>query len=143
MSANLKAVWPMTLEAPEGSLEAKRPAIDNGLDVPDPSRYYSREYMDREWALMWPRVWLLAGVASDIPEDGDYRTFELGREEFLLVRQAERLHQGFLQRMSASRQPCRTERARQRRAVHLRVPRLAIPLRRPTEVHHGRALVRA
>jgi phenylpropionate dioxygenase-like ring-hydroxylating dioxygenase large terminal subunit len=88
MSANLKAIWPMTLDAPEGSLEAKRPAIDNGLDVPDPSRYYSREYMDREWALMWPRVWLLAGVASDIPEDGDYRTFELGREEFLLVRQA-------------------------------------------------------
>jgi phenylpropionate dioxygenase-like ring-hydroxylating dioxygenase large terminal subunit len=89
MAANLKAVWPMTLHAPPGSLEAKRPDVDNGLRVPDPSRYFSREYMEREWQLMWPRIWLLAGVSSDIPEEGDYFTFEHGREEFLVVRQAD------------------------------------------------------
>jgi len=87
MSANYKVEWPMNLHAPAESLEAKQPAIDNGLDVPDPARYYSSDYMQKEWSLMWPRVWLLAGVTSDLPEHGDYTVFEIGAEEFLLVRQ--------------------------------------------------------
>ncbi len=36
MSANYKVEWPMSLHAPAESLEAKQPAVDNGLDVPDP-----------------------------------------------------------------------------------------------------------
>jgi len=95
MSAELKAVWPMSLNAPADSLEAKRPDVDNGLDVPDPSRYYSREFMELEWQRLWPRVWLIAGVVSDVPEEGDYCTFEFGREEFLLVRQADRSIKAF------------------------------------------------
>lgn len=89
MAVNYKVEWPMSLGAPKDSLEAKQPSIDNGLDVPDPSRYYSREFMEAEGRLLWPRVWLLAGVASDIPEDGDYFVFEIGSEEFILVRQAD------------------------------------------------------
>ena len=77
----------MNLGAPADSLEAKQPDIDNGLDVPDPSRYYSREFMQLESERLWPRVWLLAGVASDIPEDGDYFLFEIGAEQILVVRQ--------------------------------------------------------
>ncbi len=69
------------------SLEAKRPPIDNGLDVPSPDRYYSREFMDLEWRKLWPRVWLLAGVTSDIPEEGDYTVFDIGPESVVLVRQ--------------------------------------------------------
>ena len=45
--------------------------------------------MALEWQKLWPRVWLLAGVASDIPEEGDYFTFAVGAEEFVLVRQAD------------------------------------------------------
>lgn len=89
MPVNYKAEWPMNLHAPKDSLEAKQPDVDDGLDVPDPSRYYSREFMAREWQQLWPRVWLLAGVTSDIPEDGDYTTFEIGPEQFVLVRQAD------------------------------------------------------
>lgn len=73
--------------APPGSLEAKRAAIDNGLDVPDPSRYYTREFMELEWKKLWPAVWLLAGVTSDVPESGDYAVFDLGAESILVVRQ--------------------------------------------------------
>jgi carnitine monooxygenase subunit len=69
------------------SLEAKRPQIDNGLDVPSPDRYFSREFMEREWRSLWPRVWLLAGVTSDIPEHGDYTVFDIGPESIVLVRQ--------------------------------------------------------
>ena len=88
MAVNYKVEWPMSLGAERNSLEAKQPDIDNGLDVPHPSRYYSHEFMEREWHRLWPRVWLLAGVESDIPEAGDYFTFAVGAEEFILVRQS-------------------------------------------------------
>ena len=45
--------------------------------------------MQLEWEHLWPRVWLLAGVVSDIPEEGDYSTFAIGAEEIMLVRQAD------------------------------------------------------
>ncbi len=76
-------------DAPADSLEAKQPPVDNGLDIPDPSRYHTAEFMKKEWERLWPRVWLLAGVTSDIPEDGDYFTFEIGHESILVVRQAD------------------------------------------------------
>jgi phenylpropionate dioxygenase-like ring-hydroxylating dioxygenase large terminal subunit len=89
MAVNYKVDWPMNLGAPKDSLEAKQPPVDDGLDVPDPSRYYSREFMALENERLWPRVWLLAGVTSDIPEDGDYFTFAIGAEEIVVVRQAD------------------------------------------------------
>ena len=87
MAASFKAEWPMSLKAPAESLEAKQADVDNGLDVPDPARYYSAEFMKQEWQLLWPRVWLLAGVTPDIPEAGDYTVFEIGHEQFVVVRQ--------------------------------------------------------
>lgn len=89
MAVNYKVEWPMSLGAPADSLEAKQPPVDDGLDVPDPSRYYAREFMDLEWRQLWPRVWLLAGVTSDIPEAGDYVVFEVGSEEFIVARQSD------------------------------------------------------
>jgi len=74
--------------APAESLEAKRPGFDNGLKILDPSRYYSREFMEKEGKHLWPRVWLLAGVTSDIPEEGDYTVFDIGGESIIIVRQA-------------------------------------------------------
>ena len=75
--------------APPDSLEAKRPPVDNGLEVPDPSRYHAPEFAALEWERLWPAVWLLAGVTSDIPETGDYFTFEIGHESILVARQAD------------------------------------------------------
>ncbi len=79
--------FPLDLGAPDGSLEGRAPPIDNGLDVPEPSRYYSPEFMRKEWKDLWPRVWLLAAVTADIREAGDYTLFQHGPEEFLVVRQ--------------------------------------------------------
>jgi phenylpropionate dioxygenase-like ring-hydroxylating dioxygenase large terminal subunit len=87
MSSRLNVRWPMDLDGPKESLEAKQPPIDNGLDVVHPSRYTSREFMEREWQHLWPRVWLLAGVVSDIPRPGDYFTYDHGHESFVVVRQ--------------------------------------------------------
>jgi len=81
------ARWPMDLNAPADTLEAKQPDVDNGLDVVAPDRYFSREFMALEWQHLWPRVWLLAGVTSDIPEPGDFFVFDHGHESIVLVRQ--------------------------------------------------------
>ncbi|MEC7831213.1 MAG: aromatic ring-hydroxylating dioxygenase subunit alpha [Pseudomonadota bacterium] len=66
------------------------PSWDNpdlkGLDV-DGARYYSKEFMEKEWAHMWPKVWLLLGREDQIPESGDYQMEEFGRESFLMIRQ--------------------------------------------------------
>lgn len=79
--------FPLDLGAPAGSLEGRSPPVDNGSEVIDPSRYYSREFMAKEWQTLWPKVWLLAAVTSDIREAGDYTLYQHGHEEFLLVRQ--------------------------------------------------------
>jgi phenylpropionate dioxygenase-like ring-hydroxylating dioxygenase large terminal subunit len=73
--------------AADDSLEAKRPLVDNGLDVPHPERYYAPEFMKLEWRKLWPTVWLLAGVTSDVKEEGDYSVFDIGHESVVLVRQ--------------------------------------------------------
>lgn len=50
-------------------------------------RYTSSAYAALEWERMWTKVWLLAGRASDVPEPGDYFTFEIGPESILVIRQ--------------------------------------------------------
>jgi phenylpropionate dioxygenase-like ring-hydroxylating dioxygenase large terminal subunit len=50
-------------------------------------RYTSPDYARREWQQMWQRVWLMAGRESDIPQPGDYLTFEIGTESVLVIRQ--------------------------------------------------------
>ena len=73
-------------DAPSGSLEAKVPYVDNGTGVVDKDRYYSPEFMRREWEQLWPRAWLIAGVSSDAPGAGDYFLFDIGHESIIVVR---------------------------------------------------------
>jgi phenylpropionate dioxygenase-like ring-hydroxylating dioxygenase large terminal subunit len=78
--------WSVNVEAPEDSLEARVPYIDNGTERLGPERYFSPDWMVREWDRLWTRVWLIAGVVSDVREPGDYVTFDLGRESILVTR---------------------------------------------------------
>lgn len=89
MSLNVVESWRINPDADAGDLEAKQPFVDNGLDIPDPARYYSREFMRLEWERMWTRTWLIAGIESDIPEPGDYSVFRPGRESIIIVRQTD------------------------------------------------------
>ncbi len=74
-------------DAPDDSLEAKVPYVDNGTQIADPKRYYSREFMTQEWRQLWTRTWQIAGVESDIPEPGDYLLYTIRHEQVLVVRQ--------------------------------------------------------
>ena len=73
-------------DASADALESRQPEIDNGTDIVDPARYHSREFMEDEWKRLWPRCWLIAGVVSDVAEEGDYYQFEFGHEAFVMVR---------------------------------------------------------
>ncbi|MEL6890625.1 MAG: aromatic ring-hydroxylating dioxygenase subunit alpha [Actinomycetota bacterium] len=49
-------------------------------------RYWSQEFFEREWDGLWPRVWQVAGRVEQIPEPGDYVTYEIGRDSIIAVR---------------------------------------------------------
>ena len=116
MAANLKAVWPMTLSAPAGSLEAKQPEVDNGLDVSGSvALLLARVHGEGMEAPVAARV---AAGGRDVGHSGGRRLHRLQPRPRELRDRAPggRRHPCFLQRLPASRQPDRAERARQRRA---------------------------
>lgn len=78
--------WPINPDAPEDSHEAKAPFIDNGTAPISPERYYSLEWMEKERTHLWSKVWNWAAREEDIPDAGDYVTFDIGRESFIITR---------------------------------------------------------
>ncbi|MFZ4122304.1 MAG: aromatic ring-hydroxylating oxygenase subunit alpha [Caulobacterales bacterium] len=63
------------------------PALGNAPILGD--RYWTREFMAREWEAVWTKVWQIAGLSTEIPNAGDHLTCEIGRESILCVRQAD------------------------------------------------------
>jgi phenylpropionate dioxygenase-like ring-hydroxylating dioxygenase large terminal subunit len=87
MDYNLEQGGPaLNPDAPSSAPDHKAPYVDNGADIKDPARYVSAEWKAREWDRLWSRVWTIAGVVSDIPEVGDYLTYDLLHESFIVVR---------------------------------------------------------
>jgi phenylpropionate dioxygenase-like ring-hydroxylating dioxygenase large terminal subunit len=78
--------WNIHVGTPHPFNERVRPAIDNGTDRPHPRRYHDHAFMREEWEKVFVKSWLLAGPASDIPEEGDFFTFDIGPESFIVVR---------------------------------------------------------
>ncbi len=70
MAYNFREGWVVNSDAPAESLEAKVPYVDNGTARIGPERFYARDWMMREWERLWTRVWLIAGVVSDVQEPG-------------------------------------------------------------------------
>src|SRR5271168_4637446 len=50
--------------------------------------YVSEDYARAERDKLWRKVWLQAGRLEDIPEVGDYMTYEILNDSILLVRAA-------------------------------------------------------
>ena len=49
-------------------------------------RYTSTDYLAAERTALWPRVWLVAGVAQDVLEPGDFFVFDLEPESIIVSR---------------------------------------------------------
>lgn len=81
-----KITWRINPSAPDDSFEAKAPFVDNGINLISKERYFSIEWMARERTRLWPKVWLWAAREEDISESGDFKTFTIGKESFIVVR---------------------------------------------------------
>jgi len=55
---------------PGGSLPEFDPAVRG--DSITPERYYSKEWMQKEWQHLWTKVWHVGGVAAELEESGDW-----------------------------------------------------------------------
>lgn len=51
------------------------------------SDYISSEFVQLEYERLWPRVWQLACREEEIPKVGDYVSYEIGDQSFIIVRQ--------------------------------------------------------
>jgi phenylpropionate dioxygenase-like ring-hydroxylating dioxygenase large terminal subunit len=49
-------------------------------------RYWSTDFARREADALWTRVWQVAGRVDQIPDPGDYVTYEIGRDSIIAVR---------------------------------------------------------
>jgi len=74
------------------NLKIQDPALTD-QDLAEPLTYgvdafISRDYAAAEKDRLWPRVWQHAGRVEDIPEIGNYITYEIGDDSILIVRAA-------------------------------------------------------
>lgn len=49
-------------------------------------RYTSVEFMELEWNHMWTKVWQIGGTVQELPNVGDYITYNFGRESILMTK---------------------------------------------------------
>ena len=49
------------------------------------SRYWSHDFMDREWDGIWTKAWLIGGLAAQVAQPGDFFTYDIGRESVLVT----------------------------------------------------------
>ncbi|ATE64255.1 aromatic ring-hydroxylating oxygenase subunit alpha [Rhizorhabdus dicambivorans] len=78
--------WVVDPDAPTVAKGAKVPNPPYEPKIFPPRTYYDPELNQRETELFWPKVWTMAGRVSDVQEVGDYFTYELGPESFIIVR---------------------------------------------------------
>ncbi len=50
-------------------------------------RYFTKEWMDKEWDQVWTKIWHVGGMAYDLEEAGDYIMHKLRHESVIMVRQ--------------------------------------------------------
>ncbi|QIG80805.1 aromatic ring-hydroxylating oxygenase subunit alpha [Stakelama tenebrarum] len=54
-----------------------------------PEAYISKDYAAAEQEKLWRKVWLQAGRIEDIPETGDFITYDIGPDSVIIVRTGE------------------------------------------------------
>lgn len=73
---------------------SKQPITDKDMDAEVLATYgteafLSREYLEAEKKLLWPKVWQMVERLEDFPDVGDWITYEVADESIIVVRVAE------------------------------------------------------
>lgn len=76
-------------------LRLRHNEVSDDADIPV-VRYTSRAYHEAELERLWRRVWQFACREEHLPEPGDHVVYEIGRQSYLLVRQADGSIRGFV-----------------------------------------------
>ena len=79
----------VTKPLPGGTPIAKTPDPGIPYELVPKERYTDAKYVSLEWDRLWKKVWTLAGRVESITEAGDYFTYDLGKESFLITRDNE------------------------------------------------------
>ena len=58
----------------------------------EPSRYTSKEILQREYEELWPKVWQMVCREEDIPNVGDVLVYEIGRQSVIITRSKDGVH---------------------------------------------------
>ena len=90
----IDAEKPVERAAKKRALNIPPVKVGDGI-LHDQEKYYSREFMDREWESLWSRVWTIAGRLTDLKRVGDWFTYKLGKESIIIARSAEDRIQAF------------------------------------------------
>ena len=71
---------------PQPALSGREPAHLRG-DPISGDQYFSRAFAQKEWDMMWTRIWHIAGRTAEIPEAGDYVVHNFMKESVIAIRQ--------------------------------------------------------
>lgn len=64
------------------------PVPEIGVDPVPASRYYSREYFQKEVDHVWSKIWQMACREEEIPNSGDYVIYDIVGKSFIVTRTA-------------------------------------------------------
>ncbi|HEY5681776.1 MAG TPA: aromatic ring-hydroxylating dioxygenase subunit alpha [Pseudomonadales bacterium] len=76
------------------AMDGKDPANLRG-DPISPERYYSKEWMAKEWELMWTKIWHIAGREQQLQDPGDYIVHNFMHESVIIAKQKDGSLKGF------------------------------------------------
>lgn len=73
----------------------RRKLKDLGTTTLSGERYFSSEFMKKEWEHVWTKTWHFVMQAAELDQPGAFYVHELGKESFLFVRGADDQIRGF------------------------------------------------
>lgn len=76
------------------AMDGKDPKNLRG-DSLDQERYYTRDFMQREWDHLWTKIWHIAGRVSELSDPGDYIVHDFMHETVMIVKQTDGSLKGF------------------------------------------------
>ena len=80
---------------PTPSFLPRKPIPNIGLERLEGTRYFDPSFYEAEWEHIFTKTWQVAVHEDDLPENGSFFVYDLGRESFLFTRDKEGVVRGF------------------------------------------------